>query len=205
MSKPSAVVFDIGNVMVGWDPRNLYRKLFGGRDDEMEWFLQNVCNDAWNIEQDRGRNFDEGVKLLMRTHPVALHGMIRAYHERWAEMLSGELPESVAILRALHARGIPAYAITNWNQDKFRHARTLFPFFDLFRGIVVSGDEGLLKPSAEIFELFLRRYGLAAHECVFVDDSEKNVIGARAAGLEALHFTSPAKLASDLRAMGFDF
>ncbi|CAN5534697.1 HAD family phosphatase [soil metagenome] len=205
MTVPSAVVFDIGNVLIGWDPRNLYRKLFGGRESEMEWFLENVCNNEWNIEQDRGRSFADGVKLLTQSHPAALHVMIHAYHERWSEMLSGEIAESVAILRALHAKSTPVYAITNWNQDKFRHARTLYPFLDMFRGIIVSGDEGLLKPSAEIFELFLHRYGLEARHCVFIDDSEKNVHGAREAGLGALHFTSPENLARDLRALGLNF
>src|SRR3954466_7300903 len=102
---PRAVVFDLGNVLIGWDPRNLYRKLFGGRETEMEWFLENVCNNDWNLEQDRGRTFADGVEILIGSHPPALHGLIRAYHERWSEMLSGEIAGSVAILRDLHAKG----------------------------------------------------------------------------------------------------
>lgn len=202
-TKPRAVVFDLGNVLIGWDPRNLYRKLFGGRDSEMEWFLENVCNNTWNLEQDRGRSFADGVAHLMTLHPVSLHAMIRAYHERWSEMLSGEIPGSVAILRALHGGAVPIYAITNWNHETFRQARQLYPFLDLFKGIIVSGEEGMLKPSPDIFSLFLTRYGLTAPGCIFVDDSEKNVLGARAAGMTGLHFTSAERLADDLRKLGF--
>ena len=203
MSKPRTVVFDLGNVLIGWDPRNLYRKLFGGRDGEMEWFLENVCSNDWNLEQDRGRSFAEGVAHLMNQHPVSLHGLIRAYHERWSEMLSGEIAGSVAILKMLHGSAVPLYAITNWNQDTFRQARSHYPFLDLFRGIVVSGDERLLKPSADIYSLFLKRYGLAAADCVFIDDSERNVLGAREVGMTGVHFTSAEQLVGDLRKLGF--
>lgn len=199
----TTVVFDIGNVLVGWDPRNLYRRYFAGREDEMEWFLKNVCTPAWNVEQDRGRSFGEAVELLVKEHPPEWHPMIRAFDQEWHETISGPIEGSVAILRKLKAMRVPVYAITNWNQDKFREARRRFDFLDSFDGIVVSGDEGLLKPDREIFELFFKRYGVAPQSAVFVDDSKHNVEGARAAGMEALHFTSPEALARDLRGLGF--
>ena len=200
---PSSVVFDLGNVLIAWDPRNLYRKLFNGRDDEMEWFLGNVCNNEWNLEQDRGRSFSEAIDLLVKSYSEELHPLIRAYDERWHEMLAGEISGTVSILNTLVERKTPVYAITNWNQDKFREALQRFDFLHSFDGIVVSGDEGLLKPDREIFELFSRRYRVKLETAVFIDDSIKNVEGARTAGMYAVHFTSPEALARDLREMGF--
>jgi 2-haloacid dehalogenase len=202
-TRPTTVVFDIGNVLIGWDPRNLYRKLFGGRDAEMEWFLTHVCHEAWNLEQDRGRSFETAVELLVAAHPEELHALIRAYDTRWLEMLSGELSASVAILEALHAQRTPLYAITNWNQDKFQQTRAEYPFLERFAGIVVSGEERLIKPAAEIFHTLIERYALHAQDCVFIDDSLKNVNAAAAVGMHALHFQSAERLSHDLRALGF--
>jgi len=199
----TTVVFDIGNVLVAWDPRHLYRRYFSGREDEMEWFLKNVCTPAWNIEQDRGRSFGEAVELLVKEHPPEWHPMIRAFDEEWHETISGAIDGSVAILKKLKASQVPVYAITNWNQDKFREALHRFDFLNSFDGIVVSGDEGLLKPEREIFDVFFKRYGIVPESAVFIDDSKHNVEGARAAGMQALHFTSPEALARDLRGLGF--
>src|SRR5438876_7750153 len=113
--RPTTVVFDLGNVLIGWDPRNLYSKLFDGRHRDMEWFLANVCNNEWNLEQDRGRSFADGVEILIKSHPEELHPIIRAFDERWQEMLSGEIPGTVAILDRLLNERTPVYAITNWN------------------------------------------------------------------------------------------
>jgi 2-haloacid dehalogenase len=199
---PTNVVFDLGNVLIGWDPRRLYRPLFGD-PREMEWFLQHVCTDAWNLEQDRGRDFATAVELLVRAHPAHLHALIRAYDERWLEMLSGEIAGSVAILEQLHAAQVPLYAITNWNQDKFRQTRGSYGFLERFVGIVVSGEERLLKPDPAIYHTLCSRYQLRAEHCVFIDDSAKNVAGARAVGMQALRFETPEQLAVDLRALGF--
>lgn len=203
MTSITTVVFDIGNVLVAWDPRNLYRRYFQGREDEMEWFLKNVCTPAWNIEQDRGRSFAEAVDLLVKEHPPEWHPMIRAFDEEWHETISGPIHGSVAILETLKDKGVPIYAITNWNQDKFRESRERFVFLNSFDGIVVSGDEGLLKPDREIFELFFDRYDVRPESAVFIDDSLHNVEGARAVGMQALHFSSPETLARDLRGLGF--
>jgi 2-haloacid dehalogenase len=199
----TTVVFDIGNVLVAWDPRNLYRRHFAGREDQMEWFLSNVCTPAWNVEQDRGRSFSEACDLLVKEHPAEWHPMIRAFDEEWHATISGPIDGSVAIFKKLKASRVPVYAITNWNQDKFREAQARFDFLNSFDGIVVSGDEGVLKPEREIFELFFARYGVAPASAVFIDDSKHNVEGARAAGMHALHFTSPEALARDLCGLGF--
>ncbi|TMJ38290.1 MAG: HAD family phosphatase [Alphaproteobacteria bacterium] len=201
--RPTTVVFDIGNVLIAWDPRNLYRRFFKGREEDMEWFLSNVCTPAWNVEQDRGRSFADAVELLVKEHPPELHPMIRAFDTDWHETISGPIHGSVDILKALKRNNVPVFAITNWNQDKFREARKRFDFLNSFDGIMVSGDERLLKPDREIFELFYARYGVKPETAVFIDDSLRNVEGARAAGMHALHFTSADTLARDLRELGF--
>lgn len=199
----TTVVFDIGNVLVAWDPRNLYRRYFEGREDQMEWFLNNICTPAWNIEQDKGRSFTEAVDLLAKDHPPEWHPMIRAFDEQWQETISGPIHGTVDVLKALKRSNVPVYAITNWNQDKFREALARFDFLNSFDGIVVSGDERVVKPDREIFELFFERYGVKPETAVFIDDSLRNVEGARAAGMHALHFTSHETLARDLRGLGF--
>jgi len=191
------IIFDIGMVLIQWDPRHLYRKIF---DDEtkMEWFLANICTSAWNLEQDRGRSFAEAVTQITPHHPE-FAAEIDAYDKRWAEMIPGAIEGSVDILEALHKKGAPLYAITNWNQDKFNETKLNYPFLNLFRDIVVSGDEKLIKPDPKIFEICLKRNKLNAADCLFIDDSEKNVRGAEAVGMQAHYFTTPDKLRIDLK------
>ena len=191
------IIFDIGMVLIKWDPRNLYRKMFTD-EAKMEWFLANVCTGDWNLEQDRGRSFADAVKLLTPHHPEYT-SEIEAYDTRWGEMIPGVIEGSVDILETLHKNGAPLYAITNWNQDKFNETKLNYPFLNLFRDIVVSGDEKLIKPDPAIFELCLSRNKLKADECLFIDDSEKNVRGAEAVGMQAHHFTTPEKLRADLK------
>lgn len=201
MASPSIVVFDVGNVLVEWDPRFLYRKIFAD-EAAMEWFLGHVCTPAWNIEQDRGRLFADAVAELVTQHPRHADA-IRAFDERWIETVSGPIPQSVEILESLRRQAVPDYAITNFSHEKFAIAKTHFPFLNGFRGTIVSGEEKLLKPDPAIYRLLLDRYGLAAGDCVFIDDSAANVEGARQVGMHALHFTGPERLASDLRRLGF--
>jgi 2-haloacid dehalogenase len=197
---PTTVVFDVGNVLLRWDPRNLYRKLF---DDEqrMEWFLAHVCTSDWNLEQDRGRAWDEAVALLVARHPDH-EPAIRAFHERWHETVSGVFEENVALLKRLQEAGVPTYCITNFSAPKFREAQERFPFLASFLGTVVSGDERLVKPDPAIYRLLLDRYGLVAEECVFIDDSPANVAGARAVGMDAIHYAEPMDLGAELRRSG---
>jgi 2-haloacid dehalogenase len=194
------IVFDIGNVLLHWDPRALYRKIFA-TEDEVEWFLANVCTPDWNREQDLGRSFEDAVAEATARHPGQAQA-IAAYHLRWPETLTHVIEGSVAILDELNARGAPLYAITNWNGDKFRETRTRFDFLGHFRDIVVSGDEGVAKPDPAIFHLLLTRNGLEATACLFIDDSAKNVAAAEALGMETHHFTSPECLRDDLEARG---
>ncbi|MBL8893623.1 MAG: HAD-IA family hydrolase [Rhizobiales bacterium] len=163
----------------------------------MEWFLANICTNEWNIEQDKGRTFEEAVRVLAARHPDhAPH--IHAYHERWHETLPGAIDGTVAILEELGESGVPLYAITNFNGPKFRETQKRFDFLNRFRDVVVSGEVKMLKPDPEIFEHFLDRNSLQATECLFIDDNRDNVAGARSIGLGAIQFESPQQLRAAL-------
>jgi len=195
-----AVVFDLGGVLIDWDPRHLYRKLLAD-EAAVEEFLATVCTPEWNAEQDRGRPFAEGVAELVERHPAHAAAIV-AYHERWMEMLGGEIPGTVAVLAELRAAGVPLYALSNWSAETFRLTRGRFPFLEWFDGLVVSGEEGVTKPDRRIFELLIERFGLVAAATLFVDDSAANVIAARDLGLDAVRFRGAGGLRRDLAARG---
>jgi 2-haloacid dehalogenase len=194
---PSIVVFDIGNVLIHWDPKRLYRDLFD-HAAKVDWFLANVCHSAWNLDLDRGRLWSEAIAERVAAFPE-YEAEIRAYDERWRDMVSGAIEGSVALLERLRAAGVPLYAITNFSRVKFDLAAERFPFLLEFRGIVVSSDEGLVKPDPAIFKLFLDRYGLAARDCLFIDDSAANVESAGRLGLATHHFRDAESLEAALR------
>jgi 2-haloacid dehalogenase len=191
-----AAVFDLGGVLIDWDPRYLYRKLLAD-EAAVEEFLATVCTPEWNAEQDRGRPFAQGVAELVERYP-AHAAAIAAYHERWPEMLAGDLPGTVELLAELRATGLPLYALTNWSAETFVLARERFEFLAWFDGLVVSGEERLIKPDPAIFELLLVRFGLDPATTFYVDDSEANVAAAAALGLDAVLFTGPEQLRRDL-------
>lgn len=198
MSAPrfDTVVFDLGGVLLDWNPRHLYRRLF---DDEaaMERFLAEVCTQHWNEQQDAGRAWREAIDGLSTQYPQHAE-LIAAYRERWDEMLRGPIEGSVAILDELRARAVPLYALTNWSQETFPLARQRYRFMGAFRGIVVSGEERLIKPDPAIFRLLLSRHGLDAARTVYIDDSPRNVEAAARLGMHALHFRDPATLRGEL-------
>ena len=190
------IVFDLGGVLIDWNPRHLYRKLF---DDEaaMEWFLDEVCHQAWNLEQDRGRPFGDAIEEAALRHP-GQRAMIEAYHLRWDEMIAGPIEDSVLILEELASAGYELHALTNWSAETFPVARVRFAFLERFATILVSGDERLVKPDARIFQLLLERIAHPAQACVYVDDSPRNVAAASALGFDAIRFTAPAALRAAL-------
>jgi 2-haloacid dehalogenase len=194
------VVFDLGGVLLQWDPRHLYRKLFPGDETAMESFLGEVCTVEWNERQDAGRTFAEAVAELMPQHEDKRH-LIEAFGSRFGEMIPGALDGTVEILRELKARRVPLYALTNWSAETFPPQRSRFPFIELFDGIVVSGDEGVIKPDARIFEILLDRFRIPAREAVFIDDNPKNAQAASALGIHGIHFQSPEQLRRELAAL----
>jgi 2-haloacid dehalogenase len=195
-----AVVFDLGGVLIDWDPRHLYRKLLGD-EAAVEEFLATVCTLEWNAEQDRGRPFAEGVAELVERYPAHADA-ITAYHERWPEMLGGDIGGTVELLAELRAGGVPVYALTNWSAETFGIARERFEFLDWFDGVVVSGEERMIKPDPAIFQVLLDRFGLDPGATFYVDDSEANVEAARRLGFDAVRFTGPRQLRRDLAARG---
>ena len=197
------VVFDVGNVLIRWDPQIVYREMIPD-DGERAWFMQNVCSAAWNLEQDRGRSWEEAVALLVASHPE-WESQIRAYDERWHEAVPGIIEDSVAVLEELKGRGEKVYAITNFSREKWAECLIRFPFLQNFDGVVVSAHEGVIKPDPEIYQILLQRYGLAAPDCIFIDDSARNIETARRVGMKAVHFVEPIDLRAELVGHGVAF
>jgi 2-haloacid dehalogenase len=197
----SIAVFDLGGVLVDWNPRYLFRKLFDGDDVAMERFLTDVCGHDWNLAQDAGRPFAEACALLADRHPAQRH-LIEAYHQRWPEMLGGPIDGTVDILRELKERGTPLYALTNWSAETFPIALGLYDFLHWFEGTVVSGVEKLVKPDSRIYRLLLERYGIDPADAVYIDDNKANAGAAAELGLHGIHFTGPDALRDDLECVG---
>ena len=203
MSAIDTVIFDLGDVLIAWNPRNLYRKLIPD-EARMEAFLAEVCSPAWNARQDAGRPVAEGVAELVAAFPQH-EGWIRAYYGRWTEMLGGVLEGTAALLRALKTKGYRVLALTNWSADTFPEAQRLFPVLGEFEGIVVSGEEGVIKPDPAIYRTLCERYRVAPERAVFIDDNPRNVAAAQALGMRGIHFVSPPQLGNELRGLGLEF
>lgn len=183
--RPRYAVFDVGNVLIEWNPRFLFEKLIAD-PGRLDWFMANVWDGELNLELDRGLPFAQGIARLVARHPD-WEAEIRAYDERWDETAPRAIPEAVALLEELKSLGVPRYAITNFSREKFAATRLRFPFLDSFEGLVVSAHERLVKPDPAIFQLLLDRYGLAATDGVFIDDSARNVDAAARAGFHTVH------------------
>lgn len=197
MKQYKTIIFDLGAVLIDWNPRYLYNKIFT-TETETEHFLKHICTSDWNEEQDAGRALAEATELLVAEHPQ-FEAQIRAYYGRWKEMLGGAIPESVEILQQLKdSRRYKLYALTNWSNETFPIALVSYPFLQWFDGIVVSGREKMRKPFPSFYQLLLNRYDVNAAEALFIDDNLRNVSGAEACGIESIHFTSPAQLKQTL-------
>ncbi len=197
----TAVVFDIGNVLIDWDPKRVYRGRFSS-DFEIEKFFGEIEFYAWNLEQDRSGAWADAVAEHSAMHPGHAD-LIALYDHDWQRSVSGPIEGSVAILENLKAAGVALYAITNFSAEKWVEICARFSFLtNSFRDIAVSAHEGLIKPDPAIFKLFLGRNGLAAGDCIFIDDSKANVASAAALGIDAILFETPRALGRSLRARG---
>jgi 2-haloacid dehalogenase len=195
-----AVVFDVGGVLLDWNPYYLYRGLLPD-DAAIATFLAEVTTHEWNFKQDAGRPWPEAVAELVAQHPRH-EALIRAYDERWAEMVSGTIDDTVAIFRELKKTGVPVYGLTNFSEAKWLVSLEEWPVLQEFDGVVVSGIERVVKPSPEIYELLLDRFGLEAGSTFYTDDVMHNVEGARAVGMQAEQFVGAATLREQLVARG---
>jgi 2-haloacid dehalogenase len=196
----SAVAFDLGGVLIDWNPRHLYRQLFSD-PGEMEDFLTRICTPEWHREHDLGADITASCQRLATLHPD-YRGLIMAWAERGEEMVAGQFDQAVRVLSELKAAGIRCYTLSNMEPHAFTSRSARFPFMTWFDGHVISGIEGVAKPDRRIFEILLERYRLAPEATVFMDDSPRNVEGARALGINAVHYTGAEQLRQELRALG---
>lgn len=193
-----AIIFDFGGVLIDWNPKYLYKKLFK-REEEMLHFLDTICTSEWNEEQDAGRPIDEGTTLLVQRFPEQEEN-IRAYYGRWEEMLGGTIEGTVEILERLKDTGqYKIYGLTNWSAETFPIALEKFEFLNWFDGIVVSGEEKNRKPFPDFYQLLLDRYSVKAEEALFIDDNQRNVEAAKRMGIETIAFRSPDQVLRELQ------
>ncbi|WP_341840826.1 HAD family phosphatase [Chitinophaga caseinilytica] len=199
--KYQSVIFDLGAVLVDWNPRYLYNKVFK-TPEETDYFLENICTSDWNEMQDEGRSLQDGTELLVAEHP-AFEAQIRAFYGRWKEMLGGDIPGTVEILKELKESGqYKLYALTNWSNETFPIALIEYPWLQWFDGIVVSGREKMRKPHAAFYQLLTDRHAIDKSQAIFIDDNLRNVKGAEAFGIESIHFQSPEQLREALLSRG---
>ncbi len=195
------IIFDLGAVLIDWNPRYLYRQIFQS-EEAMEYFLNNVCTPHWNEEQDGGRQIREAEALLLAQFPEYSHEIL-AYYARWTEMLGGDIPGTVAIFRELKEKGSHGmYALTNWSAETWPKAVERFEFLSWFDGILVSGQEKMKKPDPAIYQAICKKYALEAETCLFIDDNHRNIVAAQNLGLQTIHFTTPESLAEELGKLG---
>ncbi|MBK6947877.1 MAG: HAD family phosphatase [Haliscomenobacter sp.] len=197
----NTIVFDLGGVLIDWNPTYLYRKLFDN-EEEMTYFLREICAPSWNEQQDAGRPLDEATAWLASRHPE-YEDLIRAFYGRWEEMLAGPIQETVQILEHLHQQNnYRLYALTNWSHETFPIAQTRYEFLNRFEGILVSGEEKLIKPDPRIFRLLFARFEIQPEHALFIDDNPKNIEAATQCGMHALQFHSPDQLHAGLAGLG---
>jgi 2-haloacid dehalogenase len=194
--KIDTIIFDLGNVLVSWDPANLYRKIFTDKR-ELDFFLQNICSMEWHTMQDAGRSPAEGTDELVKRHPH-YEEAIRAFYTRWKEMFDGPIEGSVQILKELKEKGYPVYALSNWNRELYGQTVEDFPFLNWFDGKIISSEERMKKPDEEIYQLLFERYHINPQTAIFIDDNKANIETAKRLGVHSIFFTTPEALRHEL-------
>lgn len=199
----NTIIFDLGGVLIDWNPKHLYRKIFSD-EVEIDNFLNTICTSDWNEEQDAGRTLKEATETLVKEHPEHEEN-IRAYYSRWEEMLGGAIEGTVDIFKKLKAaKTYKIYALTNWSAETFPIAQQKFELLNWFDGVVVSGTEKYRKPFPKFYHILLERYNVKPEEALFIDDNERNIKAARELGIDSIHFLSPPQLVEELKARGID-
>lgn len=197
MKKINNIIFDLGGVLIDWNPEYLYKKLIQD-ETQRKWFLETVCTNDWNEKQDAGRSIHEANNELLQLHPE-YKDLILAYYERWEEMLKGPITGTVDIFRQLKTNEkLNIYALTNWSAETFPRALEIFDFLHWFDGSVVSGEEMTRKPFKEIYGMILNRFNLDVENTIFIDDNLRNINAAKEIGISCIHFSSPEQLKEEL-------
>jgi len=203
MSSFNTIVFDLGGVLVDWNPEYLYRNIFEKKED-VDWFLKNVCTADWNEEQDAGRSLHDATEFLVKKFPQH-ETNIRAYYDRWEEMLGGPIKGTVEILRSLKSNpAYKTYALTNWSAETFPVALEKYDFMHWFNGRLVSGEEKTRKPFLEFYQRLINRFQIDPSTSIYVDDNVRNLQPAKDLGFYTIHFQSPEQFGKELRERGVD-
>jgi 2-haloacid dehalogenase len=199
MNHINTIIFDFGGVLIDWNPRHMYRHEFE-ESSEMEHFLSEVCTDDWNLQQDKGRSLAEATRILQDRFPEHVV-KIKLYYDQWEKMVNGDIPQNVSLLRTLKEK-YKLYGLTNWSAETFPIVFKRFSFFKLFDGIVISGEEKLIKPDKKIFELMLKRYHFEAENALFIDDNINNIQAAKEIGFVTIHVQEKTDLKNELYVLG---
>ena len=201
-NKITTIIFDLGGVLIDWNPEYVYRDVFHGDQDKVDWFLNNICTSKWNVQQDAGRTLREGTDILVNQYPQ-YENWIRIFYDRWEEMLGGPIQETVDLLSKLKSENkYRLLALTNWSGELFPVAMERYAYLKYFEGIVVSGDEQTAKPFPKIYEILIERHQLSPESCVFIDDNFDNVVAARKIGIHGIHYKSTLQLKEELSSLG---
>lgn len=198
MKKINTIIFDLGNVLIDWNPDYLFDKVFRNDPGKKAYFYKNICTEEWHSRQDAGRPVKNATEELVQLHPE-WEEQIRAFYGRWNEMFHGPINGSVDILQQLKEQQYKLYGLTNWSAELFKLALAEYDFLHWFEGIVVSGEEKMNKPRKELYQILLDRYKIDPATAVFIDDKEKNVEAARQLGINGIQFHSPEQLNKDLK------
>jgi len=199
------IIFDLGGVLVDWKPEYVYRTVFKGDEEKVQWFLRTVCTPEWNIEQDGGRTIEEAEKIKITEFPE-YEAWIRIFYKEWRHMFSGPIAENVALFKKLKASGnYKIYALTNWSAEKWELALELFPFFKDFDGVVVSGNEKTRKPFPKIYNIIINRYNITPNKAIFIDDNEENIKASVTLSLHGIHYKNHTQLIKSLQAYQLEF
>lgn len=197
MAQIKNIIFDLGGVLIDWNPQYMYKKIFT-TTEQCNWFLENICTNDWNEQQDGGRLIQDANKELIEKYPEHKEN-IEAYYSRWEEMLNGPIQGTVNIFKELKGNNnFNIYALTNWSAETFPRALELYEFLHWFDGRLVSGEENTRKPFKEIYDLILNRFNLIANETVFIDDNLRNIKAAEEVGIKSIHFINPDQLKKEL-------
>jgi len=203
-NKIDTIIFDLGGVLIDWNPEHVYKDVFKGDQQKVDWFLNNICTSDWNVEQDAGRTLSEGTEILVNQFPEH-ETLIRIFYDRWEDMIGGVITETEDILTKLKQQNkYKLYSLTNWSHETFHIPFERYDFFKHFEGIVVSGDEKTRKPFQKIYKILLDRYDLNPGSCLFIDDNYDNIITAEKMGINGIHYKNTDQLLQDLSQFGID-
>ena len=204
MTEIKNVIFDLGGVLIDWNPEYVYLEVFNGDREKMKWFFDEICTMDWNENQDAGYPLQQATEERVKLFPE-YEEWIRIYYGRWEEMLGKQIDGTVTILKQLIDN--PNYkvvALTNWSAETFPIALERFDFLHWFEGIVVSGTEKMRKPFNEIYVLTLNRFNIEASQSLFIDDNARNIEAAKKMGINTIRFNNPTQLKSELKSLNID-